>query len=172
MSSIVQVFRNAFTRTNAALSLELENTGCVARDHLASERTFLAYLRTSLSLVSIGIAVTQLFQIPSIIGKQQAQSSALYYEDEQGNQYPFAPTIPVRHLREVAKLGKPIGGAFIALGIAVLLLGCRRYFVVQNKLTQGKFPPSRVEVTFLAFMVTAMIVGVFSVILARRQPSN
>jgi hypothetical protein len=41
-------------------SVELENKGSVARDHLALERTFLAWLRTSLAFASIGIAITQL----------------------------------------------------------------------------------------------------------------
>lgn len=36
-------------------SLTLENTGSVARDHLASERTFLAYIRTSLTIASSGV---------------------------------------------------------------------------------------------------------------------
>jgi Domain of unknown function (DUF202) len=35
--------------------LILENSGSVARDHLASERTFLAYVRTSLGLASMGV---------------------------------------------------------------------------------------------------------------------
>jgi hypothetical protein len=35
--------------------LHLENTGSVARDHLASERTFLAWLRTSLAFCSVGV---------------------------------------------------------------------------------------------------------------------
>jgi len=35
----------------------------VARDHLSNERTYLGWLRTSISLSSIGIAVTQLFRI-------------------------------------------------------------------------------------------------------------
>jgi hypothetical protein len=37
------------------VSLILTNTGSVARDHLASERTFLAYVRTSLALASTGV---------------------------------------------------------------------------------------------------------------------
>lgn len=37
------------------VSLKLENSGSVARDHLASERTFLAYMRTSLALASSGV---------------------------------------------------------------------------------------------------------------------
>lgn len=36
-------------------SLILENSGSVARDHLASERTFLAYVRTSLAIASTGV---------------------------------------------------------------------------------------------------------------------
>lgn len=35
--------------------LILLNSGSVARDHLASERTFLAYVRTSLTLVTMGV---------------------------------------------------------------------------------------------------------------------
>lgn len=38
-----------------SLSLTLRNSGSVARDHLASERTFLAYVRTSLSFASAGV---------------------------------------------------------------------------------------------------------------------
>jgi hypothetical protein len=36
-------------------TLYLENSGSVARDHLASERTFLAYVRTSLLLATTGV---------------------------------------------------------------------------------------------------------------------
>ena len=33
-------------------------TGSVARDHLASERTFLAYARTSLTIASTGVGAS------------------------------------------------------------------------------------------------------------------
>jgi len=41
----------------------LENKSSVARDHLANERTFLAWFRTSLSLTSIGVALVQLSRL-------------------------------------------------------------------------------------------------------------
>ena len=50
-----------FKRFNPALVLQ--NSGSVARDHLASERTFLSYVRTSLALTSAGIGLIQLFAI-------------------------------------------------------------------------------------------------------------
>jgi hypothetical protein len=37
--------------------LVLKNHGSVARDHLASERTFLAYVRTSIAIASVGIGM-------------------------------------------------------------------------------------------------------------------
>lgn len=44
--------------------LILENSGSVARDHLANERTFLAYVRTSLSIASTGVGERLLHPLP------------------------------------------------------------------------------------------------------------
>lgn len=46
-------------------AVQLANKGAVARDHLANERTFLAWLRTSLAFASIGVAITQFFRLQS-----------------------------------------------------------------------------------------------------------
>ena len=43
-------------------TLVLENSGSVARDHLASERTFLAYVRTSLAIASTGVGERAIIQ--------------------------------------------------------------------------------------------------------------
>ncbi|KAK7062477.1 hypothetical protein R3P38DRAFT_2679024 [Favolaschia claudopus] len=50
-----------------AVSLLLENRGTTARDHLASERTFLAYLRTSLALAAGGVVIGQLLDLPGSV---------------------------------------------------------------------------------------------------------
>lgn len=48
------------------LLLTLENAGSVARDHLASERTFLAYARTSLTISSTGVGACFIFLVLSL----------------------------------------------------------------------------------------------------------
>ena len=48
-------------------ALVLQNSGSVARDHLASERTFLAYVHTSLSLSSAGVVVVQLLTVADFV---------------------------------------------------------------------------------------------------------
>ena len=40
--------------------IKIPNTGSIARDHLANERTFLAWIRTSLALCGAGIALEAL----------------------------------------------------------------------------------------------------------------
>ena len=44
-----------FSNVRKWVGLRLENSGSVARDHLASERTFLSYVRTSLAIASSGV---------------------------------------------------------------------------------------------------------------------
>jgi uncharacterized membrane protein YidH (DUF202 family) len=50
---------------------------------LAGERTFLAWLRTSLSLVSLGIAIAQLFKLPELSEQDED------YEDDGSNAIPW-----------------------------------------------------------------------------------
>jgi uncharacterized membrane protein YidH (DUF202 family) len=68
-------------------SITLENKGSVARDHLALERTFLAWLRTSLAFASIGIAITQLFRLNTTIASRSQNYLAQTYIAK----VPFSP---------------------------------------------------------------------------------
>lgn len=51
-----------------SIQLRLLNCGSVARDHLALERTYLAYVRTSLGLCSAGIGLTVLLPDTGTVG--------------------------------------------------------------------------------------------------------
>lgn len=72
-------------------SVSLENKGSVARDHLALERTFLAWLRTSLAFASIGIAITQLFRLNTSIASRSQQYEPSAAVAQQG--IPYSPML-------------------------------------------------------------------------------
>ncbi|KAJ9053988.1 hypothetical protein DSO57_1019167 [Entomophthora muscae] len=102
-------------------SLLLENKGSTARDHLANERTFLAWLRTSLALVTIGVAITQINKLT-----------------------PSKPKDPDSLRKEIEQRFQLVLGTFyMCSGILFVLFGLTRYFYIQTQLTRGMFPASR-----------------------------
>ncbi|ODV92719.1 hypothetical protein CANCADRAFT_15638, partial [Tortispora caseinolytica NRRL Y-17796] len=109
--------------------LMLANTSSTARDHLANERTFLAWLRTSMAFASIGVAVIQLFLI---VGEDR----------------------PL-----IARSGAPLGSCLVAVGTLVLLIGSYRYFECQNRLLDGVFPAARGPVLFVTLASLSAIIA-------------
>jgi hypothetical protein len=83
----------------------------IARDHLASERTWLAYIRTSLAISSSGVALVQLFTIA-------ANRSASDPNSGSG----FGGTIQ--------QYARPLGAATVFIGLGVCLLGMALYRVL------------------------------------------
>lgn len=98
-------------------AISLENKGSVARDHLALERTFLAWLRTSLAFASIGIAITQLFRLNTSVQSQRQSYSAT-------STIPFSPlvgqSLPPELLPYIQEL---LASAYISAAPAVPTLG-------------------------------------------------
>jgi len=125
--------------------MTLKNTGSVARDHLALERTWLAWTRTSLYIASTGVALVQLFAL-------SAQSAT------NGSGDPIAS--------QLMAVAKPLGAATIAFAFLVLMFGSARYFQVQYALTQQTFPPARVSPVIMSVFMTALVVAVFAVVVS------
>jgi uncharacterized membrane protein YidH (DUF202 family) len=71
-----------------------------------------------------------------------------------------------RERHSYTHLGKPVGATFIALGVSFLVIGVFRYFTVQSRLTENKFPVARRSVLFAGMSVGAIVIAAFAVIIA------
>ena len=115
------------------------------------ERTFLAWLRTSLAFASIGIAITQLFRLNTTIGSGGGDSDG--------------------RLTTLRRVGKPLGATFLAISILVLFLGYNRYNSSQRWILRGKFPASRGTIIMVSMATfTLMIVSLVVVVVI--QPTS
>jgi uncharacterized membrane protein YidH (DUF202 family) len=117
---------------------------------LPTERTFLAWLRTSLAFASIGVAITQLFRLNTSIADSPSDSAGQH---------------TLRHL------GKPLGAVFLGISILILFLGYHRYFQAQKYIILGKFPASRGTV-ILVSLVALVLMVISLVVVVVVQPSS
>ncbi|KAF8798847.1 hypothetical protein BYT27DRAFT_7122333 [Phlegmacium glaucopus] len=137
----------SFCHVRKWAGLRLENSGSVARDHLASERTFLAYMRTSLAIASSGIGESPLVQ--------------LFPTASVSSSHAFAHRLHVYiHM---------LGAFTVIIGLSVLIIGVTRYFTVQVALTRGVFPVARLASGFIAMMLGALVALTFGILLAGKK---
>ena len=111
--------------------------GGKARDHLANERTFLAWIRTSISIIVFGFVVAR-FGI-----------TLREFLRTQGDT-----------LRE-SGMSLAIGVGFMAMGIFMALVSLIRYRTTMKQIDHEDFQPANAIVTVLA-----LIAALFGVILA------
>jgi uncharacterized membrane protein YidH (DUF202 family) len=110
-------------------SLTLLNSGSVARDHLASERTFLAYVRTSVSVVGIGVALVQLL----LMGVERSGTGD-------------GPMLRAEGLKAYAPV---LGGVIISFGVVLLLIGTAYFF---HCIPHLSIPPLFSSITLTRFI--------------------
>lgn len=103
---------------------------------LANERTFLAWLRTSLVITSIGIALAQLNRFVEDHSTISITGLTITIPLPLGD-----PTL--------VSLGAPLGALCILIGIIILLVGAFRFYHTEYLLQHGKYPVSRATSIFL-----------------------
>ncbi|KAK8102846.1 hypothetical protein PG984_015992 [Apiospora sp. TS-2023a] len=160
-----------------------KNTGSVARDHLASERTFLAWMRTGLGFVALGIAVERFSQLdledlvvvlrhgphpqqspsPSSVSSAPAKTTSSRVQGEEGEQRS-------RENKENEKK-KPqlLVGTLLGMGSGSIVYGTARYFSNVRALERGLFKPAFHGVALLGAAVAGLAGGVYGDTLKRRM---
>ncbi|KAK0391709.1 hypothetical protein NLU13_1208 [Sarocladium strictum] len=108
-----------------------------SRDHLAVERTFLGYLRTSSALAMFGTLVAQVFTI-----------------DLRG------------HGLGYTLLGRALATVFFCLAIVTIVLGATRVFRHQRHLIRGKALAGGFETSALGVALLSLLLACFAIILA------
>lgn len=108
-----------------------------ASDHLANERTFLAWIRTSISIIVFGFVVAKFGITLRQLLRMQGQG-----EHESG-------------------MSLTIGVGFMAMGIFMALVSLVRYRTTMNRLNSDEFQPANAIVTVLG-----VIAALFGTILA------
>lgn len=136
----------------------------------------MAWLRTSLALVSLGVAIAQLFKLPEIV-EPKTHVGQLGFFDRFFGSYTKVAAVSFDEANALAgsskldsleKLGKPLGSTCIALGALCLVMGAYRYYVVQSHLIKGVFPPSRIEISVMALLVGSFIIASFGIIVGAK----
>ncbi|KFY42629.1 hypothetical protein V494_02327 [Pseudogymnoascus sp. VKM F-4513 (FW-928)] len=110
------------------------------RDHLALERTFLGYLRTSQALSMLGVIISQLFTLQKSIA-------------------------PDPHIGYFVT-GKPLGAICQGAAMATLLLGTFRWWRQQNAITRGKALAGGFELTLIGLLVLLLCLVCFGILVA------
>lgn len=93
----------------------MKNTGSLARDLLASERTFLAWTRTGLGFIALGVALEKVEAMAAI------SPTLLHLEDSRT---------------------KLAAGVLVASGSVCVAHGTTRYFSTLRSLREGMFRPN------------------------------
>lgn len=116
---------------SAAVFVHMPEPSAKAGDHLANERTFLAWIRTSISIIVFGFVVAKfgitLREFLRLQGKVKQESG----------------------------LSLGIGIGFVAMGIFMALVALIRYRITLHRLETNQFKPAKAIIIFLG-LVTAL----------------
>ncbi len=113
---------------------ETQNKPAGIADHLSNERTFLAWIRTSIALMGFGFVIVKF---------------ALFIR-----QLSVALDAPLQH--QAKGYSAIIGVTMVALGAVMAVLAYFRYLKVERQLNTGSYKPSK---WLLALMALSIVTG-------------
>ena len=114
-----------------------------SQQHLANQRTFLAWLRTCIALIGLGFVVARfgLFLTTLFIGTDLSvafNKRAIIYESS-------------------AHFSSIIGISMVALGVIFIVFSLRNYLYTYKSIEQGSYSPKHNEIYLLA--ISLIILG-------------
>ncbi|KAJ3048470.1 hypothetical protein HK097_010506 [Rhizophlyctis rosea] len=143
----------------------LPNLDSTARDHLANERTFLAWARTGLGFVGLGVALEKFahlgvalenFAHLSAESAISAASAASSSSNTASDTLPAPPPLPPLVKQQD---GRVAAITFVGLGGAVLAHGTIRYYSTMQRLMNKQFAPSTGGVALLVLVSSGLTLG-------------
>ena len=134
-------------RRSFAFDSNVENSGSTARDHLANERTFLAWARTGLGFLGAGTALfaAYFFQVAQ---DGRGGSTARARPPGGGGPYVDDPVEPPYVLEAFEDI-VPACALLWTNGLLFLGYSIRRYFAVAAALEQGRFRIAKGSLVFV-----------------------
>ena len=169
----------------------LANTGSTARDHLASERTFLAWIRTGLGFIALGMAVerfsrldldefiaqlggnkgSQATQAGSTMSNYSATSSSTSEKVSKTDKTDVMTRSPERFSRDTSLSSREhlLVGMLLGTGGGSILYAITRYFSNLRSIQRGLFKPAFLGAAGLGMAVTGLSAGVYWTALEREQ---
>ncbi|CCG80592.1 Putative uncharacterized protein [Taphrina deformans PYCC 5710] len=114
------------------------NSGSTARDHLASERTFLAWLRTGLGFIALGIAIERFSTLEPLIKRTITSIDSAASGETPPSAHPI--TKSSHHDKEPRQLS--MATSFSLLGATAILYGTQRYVTNLRMLQKGQYKPA------------------------------
>lgn len=64
----------------------------------------------------------------------------------------------------VAKLGRPVGACLVLIGVICVLMGTHRFFRTQYLLKENRYPPAKLTVYILVFLVFSVSAYLFKIL--------
>ena len=135
----VPIFISSMSRLlNYLSAAPIANTGSVARDHLANERTFLSWTRTGLGFVALGVGLAKLDALEALSPAMRHDHGDL--------------TIP--------------SAALAGSGAGCLTYGTLRYFTSLKLLRKGLFRPNIAGIALVALTSGAVAGGGIAMVIS------